>query len=754
MPLVNVATEAAPVNGAASPFLLKASGGGPSHDMAEVRRALAVLLDPQQWVDITWAPAWSGKAFSGADIDGVCEHVRGLASAKGVYWSLNACRPGLEHNLRVRDVVGRRWLMLDCDPARPEDSNATEAEHEAAREAAFGVTDWLTEEHDWPSPVIIDSGNGWQACYRIDLPATEHARTLLKMFLLAVGARFDSAAVTIDKGVFAANTHAKLPGTWVRKGPATADRPHRIARLVHVPQQVLAVPAGMIAAVAGTDYRENDSAPPGARLAPWRLRATAAGKAAYAAAAIDRECAMVAVCPPGGRNTQLNKSGFRLGQLVGSQIADEAVVVARLVAAAVDSGLGRHEAESVVVRSVEAGKAEPRFAAQQPRPTPNQAPGPPPPPGPDGAPAAVDSIIVRASQIQPKPVEWLWQGRIPLGKLTTFAGVGGLGKTFVLCDITARVTRGDPWPDSSGECCEPGQVLFVSGEDDADDTLVPRLMELGADLERVAFLKTEALNQFTLADLETLDRAIDQINASGPPVRFVAIDPPTAYLGDIDDHKNAELRSLLSPLAAWAGERRVAVVFNTHINKGSGQKVDAMMRVMGSVAWVFAVRAAHLFARDPEDPERRLFVGMKMNIGRERKGLAYKIAATSNDLARVEWLGEVETTANEAINNASKPRRVVASEWLIEKFSEQLEWRSDDLFRAAAESGISKNAIYEAKDKLQLPRARRVVTGNGDVHFVWWVPEAWHLLQRPGPTIHQDSGTVGRVDDDDDCESF
>lgn len=337
-------------------------------------------------------------------------------------------------------------------------------------------------------------------------------------------------------------------------------------------------------------------------------------------------------------------------------------------------------------------------------------------------------LIIRASEITPRKVEWLWPWRIPLGKMTTFAGIGGLGKTFTLCDIAARVSRGADWPDLAGECCEPGQVLYISGEDDPEDTLVPRLIQLGADLGRVSFFRSEVQGHFTLAATQILSAAVDQV---GPDTKMVVIDPPTGYLGDVNDHRNAELRRLLTPLQAWAAARRIALVFNTHVNKPQGVKVDAMMRVMGSVAWVNAVRAAHMFARDPEEPDRRLFVPMKLNIGRERKGLAYRIKILPDDQATIEWLGEVDTTADEAVNHTpGTPRRVVAAEWLVDCFRQRLEWPSDVLFRAAHEANVSRNAVFEAKKILKLPKARRVTHQNGDEEFIWWVPADWPPLAR------------------------
>ena len=90
---------------------------------------------------------------------------------------------------------------------------------------------------------------------------------------------------------------------------------------------------------------------------------------------------------------------------------------------------------------------------------------------------------ILASEITPRDVEWLWNGYVPLGSLTVVAGPGGCGKTFMLLDWTARVTSGLPWP-AGGTTPAVGKVLYISGEDDPEMTIVPRLTALGATLPR------------------------------------------------------------------------------------------------------------------------------------------------------------------------------------------------------------------------------------------------------------------------------
>ncbi len=399
---------------------------------------------------------------------------------------------------------------------------------------------------------------------------------------------------------------------------------------------------------------------------------------------------------------------------------DEATVRGRLSSIALHVGLGELETQRTITSGLTAGIASPRKLPDWHKPTPavrlHQ------PTGATESPTTTtpESLIVRASEIVPRKVEWLWPGRIPLGKLTTFAGVGGLGKTFVLCDIAARVSSGGEWPDAPGIKIASGQVLFISGEDEPDDTLVPRLIEMGADLTKITFLADAAQDRFTLHDLQLLEAALDQ---TGEGVRFVAIDPPTAYLGGTDDHKNAELRQLLTPLKTLAARRRLSIVFNTHVNKPQG-KVEAMMRVMGSVAWVNAVRAAHMVARDPEDRTKRLFVGMKLNVGKERKGLAYRLADGKDDLARVEWLGEVDTTADQAINNdkTKKKRSVIAAEWLAEKFACGVdELPSKAIFADKdAETTLSNDALREAKEAMGIKAHQKHDPEPGGGRNWWW----------------------------------
>jgi hypothetical protein len=231
--------------------------------------------------------------------------------------------------------------------------------------------------------------------------------------------------------------------------------------------------------------------------------------------------------------------------------------------------------------------------------------------------------VVRVSDVTPIAIEYLWPNRLARGKAHGLAGEGGQGKSTILADITARATKGDRWPD--GAVGAPaGDVIWLSAEDDVADTLAPRLIAAGADVDRVYIVRSvrdEENRQrgFSLqADLHRLELLIEQL----PNVIMVILDPITSYLGAVDSHKNADVRRVLDPLNDFASRTRVVVIANNHFSKGGG---SANSRFIGSVAFVNAARAAFIVTSDDADETRKLLIPSKSNIGPLSTGLAYRI---------------------------------------------------------------------------------------------------------------------------------
>jgi hypothetical protein len=165
--------------------------------------------------------------------------------AQGVYFSLNPIRPDLlarranridwaeEGELaKDKDVLVRRWVLIDADPVRDSHISANSDEKMAAQDTVIAVREHL-RGRSWPEPILADSGNGFHLLYRVDLPAEDGG--LVKRLLQALAAKFDTDRVHIDQSVFNPARICKLPGTWARKGDHTELRPYRRASLVEAP---------------------------------------------------------------------------------------------------------------------------------------------------------------------------------------------------------------------------------------------------------------------------------------------------------------------------------------------------------------------------------------------------------------------------------------------------------------------------------------------------------------------------------------
>ena len=177
-----------------------------------------------------------------------------------------------------------------------------------------------------------------------------------------------------------------------------------------------------------------------------------------------------------------------------------------------------------------------------------------------------------AADIAPEKIEWLWSGRLALGKHICIAGEPGTGKSQLLIAIVATLTTGGNWPCGEGRA-PIGNTIILSAEDGAADTIVARLLAAGADLNRVhvvsAVRNADGSNR-TLNlqnDPDLLERKIGEIGN----VVLVGVDPVSSYLGKTDSHKNSEVRGVLEPLSELAERMRVAVLSVTHFSKtGAG----------------------------------------------------------------------------------------------------------------------------------------------------------------------------------------
>ncbi len=343
-------------------------------------------------------------------------------------------------------------------------------------------------------------------------------------------------------------------------------------------------------------------------------------------------------------------------------------------------------------------------------------------------------ISRRGDEITPERIDWLWPGRIARGKLTVVAGHPGTGKSQITSSIVATVTRGGRWPVDQ-TCAPLGSTVILSAEDDAADTIIPRLIAAGADLSKLHVVDAvRALTPDGIPDRRGVDLgkdvlALELLLAHIGDVALIVIDPITAYLGRADSHVNAEVRGLLMPLAQLAERSRAAIIAVTHLRKSAGS--EALLAVIGSLGFVAAARAAYLVVKDAQDPQRRLWLPAKNNIAPDVCGLAYRIVSCTiaNDIetSRIEWEPDpVKITADAALaahpdTDDMRSDRDAAADWLREVLSAG-PMLARDVQNEAKAAGHSWATIRRAKDAIGVCVRREGFGKDGAWH--WTLPAA------------------------------
>ena len=349
--------------------------------------------------------------------------------------------------------------------------------------------------------------------------------------------------------------------------------------------------------------------------------------------------------------------------------------------------------------------------------------------------------LTPASAITVRPVRWLWTDRLPLGAVALLGGREGVGKSILMCQLAAGVTRGRV-PGVYAQC--PQSVMIAATEDSWAHTIVPRLMAAGADLSRVFRVEV------TMTDLEETALSLPQDLAAleqeivEHAVALVILDPLLSRLhASLDTHKDSEVRQALEPLAALAIRTEASVVGLIHVNKSA--HTDPLTTLMGSRAFVAVARAVLFVVTDPEDEEMRLLGQAKNNLGRtDLPTLRFcmesvKVTDTPEGdvwTGKLKWMGETTRSIREALDVASGSTRdrtaaQEAGDWLLDYLTEQ---------GGTAESAAAKEAGKAAGHSIDaLKRARRLhkvtVESRGFPRRTYWVrPPVGAAAGRLAPT--------------------
>jgi putative DNA primase/helicase len=344
-------------------------------------------------------------------------------------------------------------------------------------------------------------------------------------------------------------------------------------------------------------------------------------------------------------------------------------------------------------------------------------------PHPSPARAAEERLQVRcAADIEPETTSWLWAERFPLGKLSLIVGDPESGKSLFCAWMAARVSSGVAWPDRAVP--PAGKVIFLQCEDGVAETVVPRLIQYGADLTKVHFVdgvETTDGGDRMLSLLTDLKKLEDLIRRERD-VRLVIIDPLQAYLGaglsnKVNPHADAHIRAILTPVKTLAEVYNVAILGVVHLNKNS--MADMMYRVGGSIALVGLPRSVWLLKWDRDPDGFRYFQSMKSNRRAGVSGLAFKIDRHTGDVTFDDSVAVPSAVDLLAASGDRRPREE-AKAFLIDRLKNG-ERDAREILGEAEQEGINRATLFAAKKELRI-RSERVSSIGRSGKWVWYPP--------------------------------
>ena len=315
--------------------------------------------------------------------------------------------------------------------------------------------------------------------------------------------------------------------------------------------------------------------------------------------------------------------------------------------------------------------------------------------------------IIRMSDVELTPVDWLWKPYLPFGKLSVLQGNPGEGKTYFAMHLAAACTNGKLLPNM--ERMEPFNVIYQTAEDGLGDTVKPRLIEAGADLDRVLVIDDSDV-QLTLSD-ERIEKAIIENNA-----KLVIIDPIQAYLGaDVDMNRANEVRPIFMRLGQVAQRTGCAILLIGHLNKAAG--MQSLQRGLGSIDIAAAVRSVMFIGKLKHDPTMRILTHEKSSLAPPGASLAFSLG----DEGGFRWVGEYDITADEMLSGIEPQRETKtqqAKDLICALLAGGKQVLSEDIDKAALERGIPGRTVRDAKRELGDALKSKIVEGRKKVFWM------------------------------------
>ena len=322
--------------------------------------------------------------------------------------------------------------------------------------------------------------------------------------------------------------------------------------------------------------------------------------------------------------------------------------------------------------------------------------------------------LINMEQVEIEKIDWLLYPFIPFGKVTIVQGDPGEGKTTMVLQIIAKLTKGEAvLPSDSDEsdleektmALEPVNVIYQTAEDGLGDTIKPRLLSAGADCSRVMVID-DGDQALTMMDAR-LEEAIIKTNA-----RLVVLDPIQGFLGTaVDMHRANEIRPLMKRVAVLAEKYHCAIILIGHMNKNSNGK--SSYRGLGSIDFQAAARSVLIVGRIKDEPEIRVVCHVKSSLAPEGKSIAFRLDKDTG----FEWIGEYDISADDLLSGDNRGQKIHAAKEFLKEILASGSVAQTKVAEEAESRRIKKKTLWNAKKELEIDSVK---IGN---QWFWMLPE-------------------------------
>ena len=293
--------------------------------------------------------------------------------------------------------------------------------------------------------------------------------------------------------------------------------------------------------------------------------------------------------------------------------------------------------------------------------------------------------LINMADVKATEIKWLWYPYIPYGKITIIQGDPGEGKTTLVLNLAALLSKGEKLPESE-EKSDPINIIYQTAEDGLSDTVKPRLIAANADDERITVIDESKL-ELSLTD-ERLEQAIIETKA-----KLVILDPLQAYIGaNVDMHRANEIRPVMKHLAEVAQRQQCAVVLIGHLNKAIGMK--SSYRGLGSIDIPASARSVLLVGRIKDNPTVRVMAQVKSSLAPEGEPIAFEL----NKETGFRFIGKYDISIDDLLNGVATTSKLEQAEKLLrDMLSDGSSIKQKQLQQQAKIRNISERTLNEAK---------------------------------------------------------